>query len=436
VARRPDKKTSITIERMAITRREPGTHPRRPQVPSGWRLIALIGSLTIFGPLCIDMYLPALPRISDELHAGASAVQITLTACMIGISAGQLVLGPLSDRVGRRPPLLVGLAAFAVSSVACAMAPNIYFLTAFRLIQGLGGAAGIVIARSIVRDLHSGVALVRFFSTLMLATGLGPVIAPQIGSWVLTVTSWRGIFVVLAAFGLVLLISAWRRVPETLSDNLRATGSLWSTLARMASVARDRVFLGSALACGLGMSATFAYVAGSSYVLQNVYGMSPQRYGLVFALNALGLIGGAQVNGRLATRYGPATLLRFGLCVMLLAGVALVTFVVTDVVGLAGVIPALFTVMFGNGFVGPNSLALALQRYPDAAGSASAVLGFFQFSLAAIISPLAGIGGTQDALPMALLILVLPLAALLSQALLSGPSSHRPETVLAVPPVA
>ncbi len=321
---------------MPITRREPGTQSRQPGVPSGWRLIALIGSLTIFGPLCIDMYLPALPRISEELGAGASAVQITLTACMIGISAGQLVLGPVSDRVGRRPPLLVGLAAFVVSSVACAMAPNIYFLTAFRLVQGLGGAAGIVIARSIVRDLHSGVALVRFFSTLMLATGLGPVIAPQIGSWVLAVTSWRGIFIVLAAFGLVLLLSAWRRVPETLSDDLRATGSLWSTLAKMVSVARDRVFLGSALACGLGMSATFAYVAGSSFVLQNVYGMSPQTYGLVFALNALGLIAGAQVNGRLATRFGPSTLLRFGLTVMLLAGVALVTFVVTGAAGLPG----------------------------------------------------------------------------------------------------
>jgi MFS transporter, DHA1 family, multidrug resistance protein len=419
---------------MAITRGEPGTHARHSNVPSGWRLVALIGTLTIFGPLCIDMYLPALPRISEELHASASAVQITLTACLIGISFGQLLLGPVSDRVGRRPPLLVGLAAFAFSSVACAMAPNIFFLTAFRLVQGVGGAAGIVIARSIVRDLHSGVALVRFFSTLMLATGLGPVIAPQIGSWVLAVTTWRGIFVVLAVFGLVLLFSAWRRVPETLSEDSRATGSLWSTLARMVSVTRDRVFLGYALACGLGMSATFAYVAGSSLVLQNVYGLSPELYGLVFALNALGLVAGAQVNGRLATRFGPAVLLRGGLTVMLVAGAALLTIVTTGALGLPGVIPVLFAVMFGSGFVGPNSLALALQRYPHATGSAAAVLGFFQFSLAAVISPLAGIGGTRDALPMALLILVLPSAALLSQALLSYPSARRPDAALVVAP--
>src|ERR1700751_5747316 len=219
---------------MTIPRSETGPRSRATSVPSGWRLVALIGSLTIFGPLCIDMYLPGLPRISQQLHAGASSVQLTLTACMIGISAGQLLLGPVSDRIGRRPPLLAGLAAFVVSSVACALASNIFVLTAFRLVQGLGGAAGIVIARSIVRDLHSGVALVRFFSTLMLATGLGPVIAPQIGSWVLAVTSWRGIFIVLAFFGLVLLFSAWRRVPETLAEDSRVTGSLWSTLAKMA----------------------------------------------------------------------------------------------------------------------------------------------------------------------------------------------------------
>jgi MFS transporter, DHA1 family, multidrug resistance protein len=400
-------------------------------MPAGWRQVALIGTMSIFGPLCIDMYLPALPDINRQLHASASAVQLTLTACLIGIAAGQLILGPISDRYGRRPPLLAGLAAFVLSSLACAVAPNIYFLTGFRLVQGLGGAAGIVIARSIVRDLHSGVALARFFATLMLATGVGPVLAPQIGSWILSFTSWRGVFVVLAAFGAILLFSAWWRVPETLAPAARLTGSPWSTLATMTTVLKDRVFLGYVLACGLGMSGTFAYIAGSSFVLQNVYGLSPLAYGLVFAVNAFGLIIGAQVSGRLAGRFGPSPLLTTGLLTMIAGGLMLFVVVVGHVAGLAGVIPALWIVMFGFGFVGPNSAALAMQRYPQAAGSAAAVLGSFQFGMAAIIAPLAGAGGTADALPMVTLILVLPVAAILSRLLLAGPARRQQAAIAA-----
>jgi DHA1 family bicyclomycin/chloramphenicol resistance-like MFS transporter len=384
--------------------------------------VLVVGGLSIFGPLCIDMYLPALPSISRQLDANASAVQLTLTACLIGMSAGQLVLGPVSDRVGRRPPLIFGLTAFIVSSVASAFAPNIYALTGFRLIQGVGGAAGIVIARSIVRDLHSGVALVRFFSTLMLVTGLGPVVAPQIGSWALTFTTWRGVFLILAGFGAVLLAVAWWRVPETWPPELRTTGSIGSTVSTMVSVGRDKVFIGYALAAGLGMGGTFAYVAGSSFALQNVYGLSPQGFGIVFALNACGLIAGAQVNGRLAGRVGSSALLTGGLIAMATAGMFLVAIVSSGRVGLAGVIPCLFLMMFGCGFVGPSAVALAMQRYPQAAGSASALLGSFQFVMAAVIAPLAGVGGNADALPMAVLIFALPVAALLSRVLLAGPT--------------
>jgi DHA1 family bicyclomycin/chloramphenicol resistance-like MFS transporter len=394
--------------------------PRTRNMPTGWRQVALIGTMSIFGPLCIDMYLPALPDINRQLHASASAVQLTLTACLIGIAAGQLILGPISDRYGRRPPLLAGLAAFVLSSLACAAAPNILALTGFRLIQGFGGAAGIVIARSIVRDLHSGVALARFFSTLMLATGVGPVLAPQIGSWILSFTSWRGVFVVLAVFGAILLFSAWWRVPETLPAEARLTGSTFSTLGAMVTVLKDRVFLGFVLACGLGMSGTFAYIAGSSFVLQNVYGLSALAYGLVFALNAAGMVIGAQVSGRLAARFGPSRLLTSGLVTMVVGGALLFTVVAGHLAGLAVVIPALFLVMFGFGFVGPNSAALAMQRYPQAAGSAAAVLGSFQFGMAAIIAPLAGAGGTADALPMVTLILTLPVAAIIARVALAG----------------
>ena len=402
----------------------PGRDQRPDRVrsmPAGWRRVVLIGTMSIFGPLCIDMYLPALPDINRQLHASASAVQLTLTACLIGIAVGQLILGPISDRFGRRPPLLGGLAAFVLSSLACAMAPNIYALTGFRLIQGFGGAAGIVIARSIVRDLHSGTALTRFFSTLMLATGVGPVFAPQIGSWILSFTSWRGVFVVLALFGLILLFSAWWRVPETLAPENRLTGSVLATLGTMVAVSRDRVFIGCVLACGLGMGGTFAYISGSSFVLQNIYGLSPLGYGLVFAVNAFGMIIGAQVSGRLAARFGASRLLTSGLVTMIAGGAMLFIVVTGHVAGLAGVIPALWLVMFGFGFVGPNAAALAMQRYPQAAGSAAAVLGAFQFGMAAIIAPLAGAGGSKDALPMVTLVLVLPVAAVICRVLLLRP---------------
>jgi DHA1 family bicyclomycin/chloramphenicol resistance-like MFS transporter len=297
----------------------------------------------------------------------------------------------------------------------------------------MGGAAGIVIARSIVRDLHSGLPLIKFFSTLMLVTGLGPVLAPQIGSWILSFTSWRGVFLVLTGFGTVLLISAWWRIPETLPTNLRSPGGVRSALATMASVGRDRVFIGYALACGLGMGGVFAYIAGSSFVLQNVYGLSPQIYGLVFALNAVGLVIGAQVNGRLAGRLGASVLLTGGLVTMTVGGALLLAVVTTAAVGLAGVVPSLFVVMFGFGFVGPNSLALAMQRYPQAAGSASAVLGSFQFVMAAVVAPLAGVGGVADALPMALLILTMPVAALGSRVLLAGSGAGEPPVALREP---
>ena len=429
----PAQDLALALEVAQDPDADPGPgRPRRPgrvrTMPTGWRRVALIGTMSIFGPLCIDMYLPALPDINRQLHASASAVQLTLTACLIGMALGQLILGPVSDRVGRRAPLLAGLAAFTVSSLACALAPSIYALTGFRLIQGFGGAAGIVMARSIVRDLHSGPALARFFATLMLATGVGPVVAPQIGSWILSFTSWRGVFVVLAVCGAVLMLSAWWRIPETLTPENRQSGTIWSTLGTMVAVSRDRVFIGCVLACGLGMGGTFAYISGSSFVLQNVYGLSALWYGLVFALNAFGMIIGAQVSGHLAGRVGPGPLLTAGLVTMIAGGAVLFTVVVTHAAGLTGVIPALWVVMFGFGFVGPNSAALAMQRYPQAAGSAAAVLGSFQFGMAALIAPLAGAGGPKDALPMVLLVLLLPVAALAARVLLARPERRAGAT--------
>jgi DHA1 family bicyclomycin/chloramphenicol resistance-like MFS transporter len=278
--------------------------------------------------------------------------------------------------------------------------------------QGIGGATGMVISRSIVRDLHSGPALARFYATLMLATGLGPVLAPQIGSWILAVGSWRGIFAVLAAFGGVLLLTVWWRVPETLPPDLRASGSVARALFTTFRVSRDRVFLGYALTCALAMGAVFSYVAGASFVLQNVYHLSPQLFGLIFASAGCAMVGGAQLSAKLTRRAGAASLLVVGLCTMLAGGTLLLTVVASRLAGLAGVIPAIILIMTGWGLLAPNALALAMQRYPQSAGAASAVVGFLQCILAAVAAPLPGLAGDTDALPMAILVVGFPIAAI------------------------
>lgn len=405
-----------------------------PRVPRGWRLVPVIGGLSIFGPLCIDMYLPALPRISADLHTSTSSVQVTLTMCLIGIAAGQLVIGPISDRSGRRPPLLVGISAFVISSVACAVATNVYLLDLSRFVEGIGGAAGIVIARALVRDLFEGVRAARFFSTLMLITGLGPIVAPQVGAEVLRITSWRGIFVALAIIGSALLASAFLKVPETLPIGRRHKGGMRSSLRAMAVVGRDRSFIRFALVMTLAFSGAVAYIAGSPFVLQGIYGLSPQLFGLVFAMNAAGLVIGSQANGHLVHRLGSQKLLSFALVVMAIGGLAFLVAVWTRWLGLATVLPSLFVVMFGLGFVGPNSMALAMQQHPQSAGAAAALLGCAQFLLAAVVAPLVGIAGDHTAIPMGLVIAGLTVGAVVIRFARTGSETSLSISVDAVTP--
>ena len=329
------------------------------------RFLLMVGGLSLFGPLCIDMYLPALPRIASDLHSSASGVQLSLTSCLVGLALGQLLIGPLSDRHGRRPPLFVGLALFIVSSFVCAAAPSTLVLVLLRFCQGFGGAAGIVVARAIVRDLHSGVAAARFFSMLMLVTGAGPVLAPQIGAELLRLTSWRGVFVVLGVSGSLLLAMAALRLPETLPLRRAADGGgLRVTIRAMRTVATSRTFVANALACGLGFGAIFAYVSGSSFVMEDVYHLSPQLFGLVFAFNACGLVATGQVNARIVGRFGSARLLTFGLVALASGGVAALVVVASGGLGLAALIACLFVTVSCNGLVGPNAMALALNDFP------------------------------------------------------------------------
>jgi DHA1 family bicyclomycin/chloramphenicol resistance-like MFS transporter len=380
----------------------------------GWRrvrLVVILGSLSAFAPLSIDMYLPALPSLSRDLQASASAVQLTLSACLLGLALGQVIAGPLSDSLGRRRPLLVGLAAYVLASLLCAVAPSVSLLIVMRLVQGAAGAAGIVIARATVRDLYSGLAVVRFFSVLTLVSGIAPIAAPIVGSLILHVASWRGVFLILAALASLLVLSVLNGLPETLPPQRRQAGELRTTLAIFGRLVADRLFVGYALSCGLSFAAMFAYISDSPFVIQNIYGLSPQGFSLIFGTNALGIALVGQINGRLVGHVSPQRLLAGALTAVAVGGTALLLAVLGHA-GLEGILPALFVVVASQGMVLPNATALALADYPSMAGSASALLGVLQFSIGAAVAPLVGIGGTTTALPMAVVIASLGISAL------------------------
>ncbi|MCP2164969.1 Bcr/CflA family multidrug efflux MFS transporter [Goodfellowiella coeruleoviolacea] len=386
------------------------------------RFLLILGGLTAFGPLSIDMYLPAFPTIAADFGTGPAQVQLSLTACVIGLAVGQLLAGPLSDSLGRRRPLLIGLAVYCVASLLCAFAPSALTLTGLRLVQGLGAAAGIVIARAVVRDLYSGVAVARFFSTLMLVTGLAPILAPVLGGQLMRLTSWRGVFVALTAIGVLLLVVAVLALPETLPAAQRRPGSLGTTLRTFGQLLVHRGFIGYALAAGLAFAAMFAYISGSSFVLQDVYGLSPQTYSIVFGANALGLVVLGQLNGRLVGRVSTTALLTTGLGMTVVGGVLLLVAAVLGL-GLVGILPPLFLLVSSMGMVMPNATTLALAAYPQAAGTASALLGTAQFVVGGVAAPLVGLGGEHTAVPMAAVMAAFGVLGLAAYALLARGSA-------------
>ena len=291
--------------------------------------VVVLGLLTMFGPLSLDLYLPALPQLADDLNASTSAAQLSITTCLVGLAVGQLVAGPLSDRLGRKPPLMVGLLAYLVASVACALAPSAGVLAVLRLVQGLAGAAGIVISRAIARDLYSGRALKIFFSRLLLVAGLAPVIAPILGGQLSRIMSWRGLFGVLAGFGAVLLLAGWFGLKETLPPERRIVGGFGRTLQGYSRLLHDRFFVGCALSSGLAGATMFAYIAGSTFVLQRIYGMSPQGFSLVFGCISLGLVAAAQAGARIALVWPLTRVLGLGLGINLLGASALLAAVIS-----------------------------------------------------------------------------------------------------------
>jgi DHA1 family bicyclomycin/chloramphenicol resistance-like MFS transporter len=378
--------------------------PSAPEAAAGGsrsrlRTIVVLGMLSTFGPISLDLYLPALPSLAVDLATTTSAAQLSITACLLGLATGQLVAGPLSDRYGRRRPLVIGLAMYLLASAACAFAPSIEVLLVLRLVQGLSGAAGLVVSRAVARDLYSGRALVIVFSRLILVSGLAPVLAPVIGGQLSAIMTWRGIFGVLAAFGVVLLLAGGFGLGETLPAARRTTGGLTTTLRGFRRLLRDRLFVAVVAAAGLAGASMFAYIAGATFVLQRLYGLSPQGFSFAFGANALGIMGLGQLGGRLAHRWTPHRVLALGLVINLVGALSLLT---TVLLGLAlpFVLGSLFVMVAAIGMILPTSTALALADYPDQAGAASSLLGLGQYVAGALVAPLVGIAGEDTAVPL------------------------------------
>jgi DHA1 family bicyclomycin/chloramphenicol resistance-like MFS transporter len=371
--------------------------------PHSTRLTLILGALTAFPPLSIDIYLPSLPTLVRTFGTTDGAVQLTLPAFFLGLALGQLFYGPLSDRYGRRPALLVGIALYTLASAACAAAPSIEALLAGRFVQALGGSAGMTIAMAVVRDRFDPREGARTLSLLMLVMGVAPILAPLVGGWILVLLGWQAIFWVLALFGLICFLAVLLALPESRPANAVRPGSVGAALATYAGLIGDRRFLGFALAGGFTISGMFAYITGSPTLFIDGFGVPAEDYGWIFGANAAGIIGVSQLNRRLLLSHPGAHLLRAAVAVNAAAGIVLLATGLAGA-GLAVLLVPLFVAVATVGAVLPNSTSGALAAYPEKAGAASALIGSCQLVLGALASSLIGAFGTGTAVPMAAVI--------------------------------
>lgn len=351
--------------------------------------IILLGALTALGPFTVDLYLPAFPVLEEDFQTTAAMIQLTLTGTMLGFALGQLVVGPLSDKVGRRIPLLSVTALHVLASVGAALAPTLLTLGIARVLMGVGAAAGGVVAMAIVRDLFGGRRLVVMLSRLALVSGVAPVVAPLIGAALLAVMPWRGIFVFLAAYGAIMLVCAIFLVPETLPKARRGERGSTTVWQRYRSVLSDRVFIGVLVIGGMTFSGLFSYLSSSSFLFQTTFDFNAQEYGLLFAVNSLGVVIGVQAASRLAARFGPQWVMAFSTAVLLVSSIAILVFDQLGA-GLWGVMIPLFVFMTACGFTFPCVQVLALDRHGKAAGTAASLIGATNFGIAGLISPIVG----------------------------------------------
>jgi DHA1 family bicyclomycin/chloramphenicol resistance-like MFS transporter len=361
--------------------------------------VIVLGALTALGPFTIDLYLPAFPALSSELGVSAASIQLTLTATTIGFALGQLLVGPWSDKVGRRAPLIIATALHIVASAGVAFAPDVTWVAVFRVLQGVGAAGGGVVAMAMVRDLFGGFPLVRMLSRLSLVSGLAPIVAPLIGSQLLLVLDWRGIFWFLTAYGVLVILAAMFFLVETLPAARREDRGHSSVRERYRALFTDRVFVGVTLIGGMTFSGLFSYLSSSSFLFQDVYGLDAQQFGFLFAINSLGVVLGVQTSSRLAKHVGPQWILFGAVGGMFFSALAIVVLDVSNV-GLAGILIPLFVFITSCGFAFPCQQVLVLANHGGEAATAASVMGAVNFGLAGLISPIVGLFGIHDAVPM------------------------------------
>ncbi|WP_086723371.1 multidrug effflux MFS transporter [Streptomyces carpinensis] len=404
------------------------TAPRERTV--GRALSVVLALLTVFGPISMDLYLPVLPALTRELHASTSAAQLTVTACLLGLAFGQVIAGPLSDRFGRRRPLLAGAVAYIVTSVLCALSPNVESLVAARFVQGLAGAVGIVIAQAAGRDLYSGGKLVRYYGRLTVIGGLAAIVGPVMGGQLAAFTDWRGIFAFLALLGAVILVACLTVFRETLPPQERSGGGLAQSGRDFGRLLGDRVFLGAVLITGFVNAALFAYLSGATYVLQGIYGLSPQGYSFAFGLNSLGFMVFGFVAGRLSERWSEKGTLVVGLVMTLLGAAVLLATAVLHL-PLAAMVLSLLAMVSGVAATTPPSTSLALAHYPEIAGTASSLLGMARFAFGGIAAPLVGLGGAGTAVPLGLVTVASAALAVIVYAMAIRPHTRTSELAVA-----
>ena len=383
---------------------EQATSSRKGAAGPGFRFILLLGLLDAFGPLGIDMYLPAFPEIERDLHARAGAMQLTLSLFLAGLAVGQLICGPISDRIGRRRPLLFGAAAFAVASILCAFTRSIEALILARFVMGLAGATGMVIARAVVRDSFEETDSARIYSLLMLVIGIAPIISPSVGGWLMTIGGWGSIFWALAAFGGLCGIAVAVDLPETHPPDRRTRDTVAALGRRYAEMIVDRRFMGYAVPVGLALGSIFAYVASSPSLFMQHYRLSPGAFSLLFASNAIGLIGAAQVNRWLTRQFDTHAILRAASFVNAAAALLLPVLAWTGAGGFPAFFAAIFVCLATIGLILPNATAAAMAPFPHQAGVASALLGTLQFAVGAATGAVVGVFHDGTGLPMALTI--------------------------------
>jgi DHA1 family bicyclomycin/chloramphenicol resistance-like MFS transporter len=361
--------------------------------------VIVLGALTALGPFTVDLYLPAFPQVEADLGVSTAVVQLTLTATMFGFAFGQLIVGPWSDSVGRRMPLILSTALHVGASLGVALAPDITWLMAFRIMQGFGASAGGVVAMAMVRDLFGGYPMVRMLSRLSLVNGLAPIAAPVIGSQLLLVMPWRGLFVVLAIYGVIVVIASAIFIVETLPPARRVDKGHATMRDRYRSLFSDRVFVGAAIIGGMSFSGLFAYLSASSFLFQDVYGLDPQGYGLLFAVNSVGVVAGVQISSRLAKRIAPQWILSVSTLVLLGSAIAII---VLDLAGAGfwGTVVPLWFFITACGFGFPMVQALGLANHGKEAGTAASLLGAVNAGLAGLLSPIVGLFGIATAVPM------------------------------------